>query len=469
MYTPVLSTGKDHLEALVRAMREHFDNGNTQDVNLRKRLLIKLQQAIEMNQDALCEAAFADFHKPKAEMLLTEIYPVLAEIKNTLRNIDGWAKPERVATNLLMLPSSSRLHKSPQGMVMLFAPWNYSFWLSMMPLVSAVAAGNVVLLKPAHETPEISRMTQKIVAEVFPPEHVSVVLGEGATLGEILLEHFEFDHIFFTGSHRVGRWIMEKAAKHLSRVTLELGGKSPSIIDERFDLDKAARKIIWGKVINAGQTCVSTDYVLVPKQRVAEFTEACKRQILSLVGDQPFTSNEYCHIINEQRFDRLVSLLNGCDILYGGSHQKSIRCIEPTLVAVTDLDLPIMQEEIFGPILPIVAYDNKEHLLTIIRKNRYPLSLYMFVEDKKMKQFILDRVEFGSGCFNNTIYQLGNPHLPFGGVRTSGTGSYHGKTGFYTFSNVKSMLHSPKWFDLPLLYQPYTAVKLKVIKWFFMH
>ncbi|MBK7222956.1 MAG: aldehyde dehydrogenase family protein [Saprospiraceae bacterium] len=303
-----MSTGKEHLEALVKAMRHHLDNGNTQDMSLRKKLLLKLQETIELNQDALCDAAYADFHKPKAEMLLTEIYPVLAEIKNTLRHINEWAKPERVSTNLLMLPSSSRLHKSPQGLVMLFAPWNYSFWLSMMPLVSAVAAGNVVLLKPAHETPEISRMTQKIVAEVFPAEHVSVVLGEGAALGEILLENFEFDHIFFTGSHRVGRWIMEKAAKHLSKVTLELGGKSPSIIDDHFDLDKAARKIIWGKVINAGQTCVSTDYVLVPKQRVAEFTEACKRQILSLVGDQPFTSNEYCHIINEQRFDRLVSL-----------------------------------------------------------------------------------------------------------------------------------------------------------------
>ncbi len=464
-----MSTGKEHLEALVKAMRHHFDNGNTQDMSLRKKLLLKLQETIELNQDALCDAAYADFHKPKAEMLLTEIYPVLAEIKNTIRHINDWAKPERVSTNLLMLPSSSRLHKSPQGLVMLFAPWNYSFWLSMMPLVSAVAAGNVVLLKPAHETPEISRMTQKIVADVFPAEHVSVVLGEGAALGEILLENFEFDHIFFTGSHRVGRWIMEKAAKHLSKVTLELGGKSPSIIDDHFDLDKAARKIIWGKVINAGQTCVSTDYVLVPKQRVAEFTEACKRQILSLVGDQPFTSNEYCHIINEQRFDRLVSLLDGCEILHGGRHQKSIRCIEPTLVSVKDLDLPIMQEEIFGPILPILAYDNKEQLLAIIRKNRYPLSLYMFMEDSSLKQFILDRVEFGSGCFNNTIYQLGNPNLPFGGVRSSGTGSYHGKTGFYTFSNVKSMLHSPKWFDLPLLYQPYTAAKLKVIKWFFMH
>lgn len=469
MYTPVMSTEKEHLEALVLAMRQYFDNGKTLDLGLRKKLLLKLQETIEENQDTLCEAAYADFHKPRAEMLLTEIYPVLAEIKNTLRHMERWSKPERVATNLLMLPSSSRVHKSPQGLVMLFAPWNYSFWLSLMPLVSAVAAGNVVLLKPAHETPEISRMTQKIVTEVFPAEHVSVVLGEGAAVGEILLEHFEFDHIFFTGSNRVGRWIMEKAAKHLSKVTLELGGKSPSIIDDHFDLEKAARKIIWGKVINAGQTCVSTDYVLLPKKRVAEFTEACKRQILSLIGDQPFVSEEYCHIINEQRFDRLITLLEGCEILHGGRFQKDIRCIEPTLVNVKDFNLPIMKEEIFGPILPILAYENKEHLLTIIRKNRYPLSLYMFVEDQNLKQFILDRVEFGSGCFNNTIYQLGNPNLPFGGVRTSGTGSYHGKAGFNTFSNVKSMLHSPKWFDLPLLYQPYTAAKLKVIKWFFMH
>lgn len=469
MYTSATSTGKEHLDALIEAMRQYFDKGATLDTGHRKKLLLSLHQVIENNQEAICEAAFTDFHKPRAEMLLTEIYPVLAEIKNTIRHIDNWARPERVATNLLLIPSASKVHKSPQGLVLIFAPWNYSFWLSMMPLVSAIAAGNVVLLKSAHETPEISRMTQKIISEVFPPHHASVVLGEGAAMGTLLLDNFEFDHIFFTGSQKVGRWVMEKAAKHLSRVTLELGGKCPSIIDNHYDLEQAARKIIWGKVINAGQTCVSTDYVLVPKNRAADFAEACKRQIVSLIGDQPFTSNDYCHIINDQRFDRLVTLLEGCEILFGGRHQKNIRCIEPTLVRPKSEDADIMKEEIFGPILPILTYETKEELLQIIRRNRYPLSLYMFVEDKTLKQFILDRVEFGSGCFNNTIYQLGNPNLPFGGIRTSGMGTYHGKTGYNTFSNVKSMLHSPKWFDLPLLYQPYTAAKLKVLKWFFMH
>ena len=455
--------------AMVDQMRAYFDNGRTLDIAIRKSRLIALAAAIEKYKADICAAAYDDFHKPEAEVLLTEVYPVLAEIKHTVSNLSSWARSTRVKTNLLLLPSSSRIHHSPKGMVVIFAPWNYSFWLSMMPFVSAIGAGNVVVLKPAHETPAISSMIQKIISEVFDPNHASVILGEGALAGSLLLDHFVWDHIFFTGSARVGKWIMEKAAQNLSAVTLELGGKSPAILDDHYNLKKAARKIMWGKIINAGQTCVSSDYVLVPKHRVEAFTAACIEQIQALVGENALESEQYSHIINTERFDRLISLLQGQQILFGGKYNRDSRCIEPTLILPSSLDAPVMSEEIFGPILPIVAYENKEQLLEIIRKNRYPLSLYLFVDDSSLSSFILERVEFGSGCFNNTIYQLGNPNLPFGGIRSSGQGTYHGRTGFETFSNNKSVLHSPKWFDLDLLYQPYTKAKLRIIKWFFMN
>lgn len=453
----------------IQEMRHFFDEGMTMDISYRKQKLKALHAAIEKYSDQLCAAAYEDFHKPCAEVLLTEIYPVLAEIKHTLGHLSSWAKPKRMGTNLLLMPATSKVHHSPQGTVVIFAPWNYSFWLSMMPLVSAIAAGNVVVLKPAHETPALSQLIQTIVSEVFDPRHAMVVLGEGAEMGNFLLDNFVWDHIFFTGSARVGKWIMEKAAKNLSPVTLELGGKSPSILDDQYSAKKAAKKIIWGKIINAGQTCVSTDYVLVPQNRVEEFTAACIEQIHTLVGKDAFNNEQYSHIINAERFDRLNALLKDQKIVFGGRSDRESLCIEPTLIHATDLEAPIMQEEIFGPILPIVAYRDEQHLLEIIRKNRYPLSLYMFVDDARLRKFILDRVEFGSGCFHNTIYQLGNPNLPFGGVRTSGHGRYHGKTGFETFSNNKSLLYSAKWFDIDLLYQPYTKTKLKIIKWFFMH
>lgn len=463
-----MDTQIHHLSGIIDDMRAYFDSGATMSIDLRKSRLEKLFKVIERNSAEICKALFEDFHKPEAEVLITEIYPVLAEIKHTLRNISNWAKPRSVSTNFLLLPSNSKIYAIPQGLVVIFSPWNYSLWLSMMPLISAIAAGNVVILKPAHETPRLSALIVSLIASVFDKEHVHVVLGNGAETGALLLENFEFDHIFFTGSARVGKWVMEKAARNLTPVTLELGGKSPSIIDNTYDLNKAARKIIWGKIINAGQTCVSTDYVLVPRSRVEAFTAACIQQIKALAGEDVFTSKNYCHIINDQRFARLTSLLEGCTILYGGKHDEKSRCIEPTLVIPPSMEHIIMQEEIFGPILPIITYESKEDLLSIIRRNRYPLALYMFVDDPLLRDFVLSRIEFGSGCTNNTIYQLGNPNLPFGGIRSSGFGRYHGKTGFDNFSNLKSMLQSPKWFDPSLLYQPYTRRKLELFKRFFM-
>ncbi|MBK8699594.1 MAG: aldehyde dehydrogenase family protein [Saprospiraceae bacterium] len=462
--TPELSD----LKRIFNGLKNYFDSGNTLDIQQRKVLLKALYTEIEKRSDELCAAAFTDFHKPKSEMLLTEIYTVLAEIKYTVAHIDRWSKPERASTNLLLMPANSKIYYSPKGVVLAISTWNYPFYLSMMPLICAIAAGNTVMLKPAHETPEVAKFIHSVVSAVFPTEYVSVVLGPGKTLGPILLDNFVFNHIFFTGSQSVGKWVMLKAAENLTPLTLELGGKSPAIVDKDYDVDYAAKKIVWGKFINCGQTCVSADYALVHESQYAAFIEACKKYIGLFWGKDVFQSDEYAHIISPHRFDRLLELMQGLDVLHGGRHDAAKLCIEPTLAAVPDLNHPIMKEEIFGPILPVIPFKTEGDILSLVRRNRYPLSLYIFSKQKALKDFILQRIEFGGGCLNNTVYHLGNPNLPFGGVGNSGFGNYHGKHGFMVFSNIKPVLNTAKWFDISLLYQPYTQLKHKIIKWFFM-
>lgn len=452
------------LKEIIPPMQHYFDEGHTLDITFRRQCLIQLQHAIEDNTDAICEAIYKDFHKPKGEMMLTEILTTLAELKHFIDNIYQWTKAQRVSTNILLMPASSKIYRSPKGTVLVIAPWNYPFYLSMMPLISAVAAGNCVVLKPASETYHTSLIISKIVAAVFDAKHVAVVTGEGKLTGEMLLDNFEFNHIFFTGSTRVGRWIMAKASEHLTPVTLELGGKSPAIVDKNYDLDRAAKKIVWGKFINAGQTCVCTDYVLVHRSQYQAFVQKCIHYIKLFFGDDPLQSLDYSYIINDSRFERIATLMQEGDILHGGSMDRSKRCIEPTLIIPHSMDTALMSEEIFGPLLPILTYEDKSEVLDTIRKNRYPLSLYLFTNDADFKKFIFDKVEFGGGCEHTTVYHLGNPHLPFGGIQRSGMGSYHGKYGLDAFSNVKPVLNTAKWFDIPLLYQPYTAGKLNILK-----
>ncbi len=460
-------TTEKYLKERLPLLKEHFDNGHTLDLAERKKALIKLKTNIQKYSDDICEAIFKDFHKPKSEMLLTEIYTVLSDLDHTINHIDKWAKPQAIPTSVLLLPATSKIYKSPKGLVLIIAPWNYPFYLSMMPLIAAVAAGNCVVVKPANETYHTSLVIQKIAAESFDSRHVITVLGEGALTGSMLLDNFQFNHVFFTGSARVGKWIMEKAAKNLTPITLELGGKSPAIIEKGYDLNRAAKKIVWGKFINAGQTCVATDYVLVHKDDEAAFIESCKKYIIELFGSDVFGSKEYSHMINEVRFDKVVSYLENEKIVFGGKYDKASRCIEPTLIKLDDLDKPIMKDEIFGPILPIITYDSKDKIIATVRKNRYPLALYLFNNSSSFKDYIFSKIEFGGGCVHNTVYHLGNPNLPFGGIHTSGFGQYHGKVGFDTFSNTKSVLSSAKWFDLSLLYQPYTEGKLALIRMLF--
>ncbi len=448
-------------------MKSFFDNGNTLDIKQRKILLKKLEQSIEKRTQDICDAIYKDFHKPQGEMLLTEILTTLAELRHTISNLEKWTRPQSVSTNILVMPASSKLYKSPKGIVLIFAPWNYPFYLAMMPFISAIAAGNVVVLKPASETMHMSLLIKEIVAEVFDEKHAFVILGEGRPTGELLLDNFVFNHIFFTGSAKVGKWIMEKAAPNLTPVTLELGGKSPAIIGKGYDLDRAAKKIVWGKFINAGQTCVCTDYVLLHSSQMEEFVNLCKKHIIALFGDNVFESPDYSYMINHTRYNRVLELMQQGKILFGGKTDENKRCIEPTLIQPNSLDEAIMNEEIFGPVLPIITYDTKEQVVDIVRRNRYPLALYMFSDDKSFAKYIYDKIEFGGGCENTTVFHLGNPHLPFGGIQNSGMGSYHGKHGIDTFSNVKPILNTAKWFDMALLYQPYTSNKIKILKQLF--
>jgi aldehyde dehydrogenase (NAD+) len=452
------------LQSIVPALRHYFDDGHTLDIEFRRKCIEKLGQEIEDRTEDICKAIYLDFHKPKGEMLLTEIFTTLAEIKHFVSNIDSWTSASKVRTNLLLMPASSKVYKSPKGVVLIIAPWNYPFYLSMMPLISAVAAGNCVVVKPASETYHTSIIIQQIIEAVFAPEHVKVITGEGQITGEMLLDNFAFNHIFFTGSARVGKWIMSKAAAQLTPLTLELGGKSPAIVDRGYDLDRAAKKIVWGKYINAGQTCVCTDYVLVHKSEFHAFVEKCIHYIKLFFGEDPLHSADYSHIINEARFIRLCHLMEQGDILYGGKTFDADTCIEPTLIVPHTFDAEIMKEEIFGPILPIITFETKEEVVAMVRRNRYPLSLYLFTNSSDFKQYIFDKIEFGGGCEHTTVYHLGNPHLPFGGIQNSGMGNYHGKYGVDTFSNLKPVLNTAKWFDIPLLYQPYTSKKINLLK-----
>lgn len=457
----------EQINVTIAEMKSYFDAGHTMPIESRKKMLKELYSTIESHSDDICQAVFKDFHKSKEEMLVTEIYPVLSEIKHTIAHINAWSKPKNVLSNLLIQPSSSKIYKTPKGLVLIFAPWNYSFYLSLMPFVSAIAAGNVVLLKPAHETANVSDVIRRIIDKVFDKNVANVILGDGKEIAEMLFSHFRFDHVFFTGSTQAGSWIAQKCSEKLTPFTLELGGKSPAVVDKQVNLDVAAKRIVWGKYLNAGQTCVCPDYVLVHKDVESEFISLCKKHIVELFGNNTLESESYTHIINAQRFDRIVTYLKDGEIVQGGKYDKATLCIEPTIIKVNDLNTSVMKEEIFGPVLPIVTYENYNEALSIIRQNRNPLSFYVFTKNNDFAEKLFLNVEFGGGCSNNVIIHLGNPGLPFGGVQQSGMGSYHGKWGFDTFSNTKPVVHFAKWFDISLHYHPYTKNKLSLIKRFF--
>lgn len=447
--------------------RAYFDTGVTRPYNFRIKQLINLKTAIKQHEKNILEALHADLHKPEFEAFTSEVGFLYEELNFTIKHLSRWMKPKKVATPIVLELSKSKIIKEPKGVALIISPWNYPFQLLFSPLVGSIAAGNCTVLKPSNETPHTAAIIEKIITENFNEQYISVVQGSGSTVGQQLIEQFAWNHIFFTGSAAVGKKVAEIAAKKLTPVTLELGGKSPAIIDKNVHLDKAAKRVIFGKFFNAGQTCVSPDYVLVHTSVKTAFIEKAKYYIHEFYGSNPLKSNDLTHIVNKKQFKVLVQYLNEGRLVYGGKFDEKNQVIEPTLMDQVNYDMDLMKYEIFGPILPIATWDNTNDLLAKIVKNPTPLACYIFSEKKSFQKLIANKVQFGGGSINNTLVHLVNPRLPFGGIGSSGMGNYHGKNSFETFSHTKSILTSKTKIDLPLRYAPYTLRKMKIVKYFF--
>ncbi len=452
--------------AIFQDLRHFADNGQ-KSYNFRKKKLELLKKTVLANADAIAEAIGKDLGKHQFETYLSDVGVIAEEINFILKNLKIWMQPEEVPTPMAIFPSTSTtLYHEPKGVVLIFSPWNYPVNLSLIPLAGAVAAGNAVLLKPAHETPHAATIIEKIVREVFEQNHVSVIRGEGKIVGPLLLDNYRFDHIFFTGSPQVGKWIMEKAAKNLTPVTLELGGKSPVIIDKNSNLKIAVNRIIWGKMFSAGQTCIAPDYALVHEDIKDEFIRLAIEKIQTFYGQNPQESPYLARIVSKERCEKLIGFLKHGKIIHGGNYDIENKYIEPTLIEVYDLETPVMKEEIFGPILPVIAWKSNDEVLEIIRKNRYPLACYVYSTNKKFSDFIIQHVEFGSGCINDNLVQFVNNKLPFGGIQNSGVGRYHGKFSFDTFSHTKGVVKTMSNIDHSLKYPPYSSWKMKLSRLF---
>lgn len=452
------------IQRIFEAQRLFFDNGNTRNYTFRRNALISLKKSIKKYEKALIDAMYADYKKPATEAYIGDIGVVLAELEFAIRHLKYWMEERRTSTPLTLYPASSKIIYEPKGVVVIFAPWNYPFNLAISPLIGAIAAGNCVILKPAHETPCTAEITTQIISEAFLPEHVITVMGDGREIGHLLLDNLVFNHIFFTGSASTGKWIMEKAAKNLTPVTLELGGKCPVIVDNSARINTITKRIVWGKFFNAGQTCLAVDYILVHKDVKDKLIAQLIKEIQTIYGNNAELSPDYCRIVNQERTEKIVNLMDGQDILYGGKYNIEECYIEPTVLDVNNMDSRIMQEEIFGPLLPIVTWKDESEVIEIVRKNRYPLACYVFSEHKKFINFIHQNIEFGGGCVNNVLVHYANTNVGFGGVMTSGFGKYHGPHSFETFSNAKPVLSSFSLADLHIWYPPYSDTKLKVIK-----
>ena len=440
---------------IYQAQKSFFGTGATRPYAFRKKQLKVLMAAIVANEKLITEALYEDLRKSSFESFGTEIGPTIAEIKHTLNGLRQWMQPQKVETPILFFPSTSTIYPDPLGIVLTMGPWNYPFLLMMKPLISSIAGGNTTILKPSDEAIHTGKVIEKIIKESFDESYIAVIQCPGPLVGSALIGKYHFDHIFFTGSVRVGKLIMEMAAKHLSPVTLELGGKSPCIIDKDVNLRHAALKVAWSKIINAGQTCVAPDYVLVHEEVKDRFIEKLKSAFDKMMGDKPQQSPDYGRMINKKRYHAVNNYLAQGKIVYGGQTDEADLYIAPTILEDVKITDTVMQEEIFGPVLPVISYRNREEVLEWIEQNPYPLALYVYTNNKSTEKFYTEQVRFGGGCINNGVIHLGNPDIPFGGVGTSGIGQYHGKQGFDTFTRPKSIMKSPTWFDVPLWYAPY--------------
>lgn len=451
---------------LVKKQRHFFESGKTLPLEYRQNALKKLKKAILENEENINQALYKDLGKCPTESYMCEIGMTLSELSDMLKHMKGWLRPHHVPTPLAQFHARSFTVRNPYGVTLIMSPWNYPFMLTMEPLIGAIACGNCCILKPSAYSPATSAIIRKIINECFPEEYVAVVEG-GREENQALLKQ-KFDYIFFTGGVTVGKEVMRHAAENLTPITLELGGKSPCVVDSTAKINLAAKRIAFGKLLNCGQTCVAPDYILVDERIEEKFIRSLKHALKKMVGKQPLKNDEYVHMINEKHYDRVISLIEAEPekIVFGGrGDRKSLR-IEPTILQNVSPENAIMQEEIFGPVLPILTYRSMDEAIRFINSRPHPLACYLFSEDKETQQRFLDTVPFGGGCINDTIIHLATSNMGFGGVGNSGMGSYHGKKSIETFSHEKSIVKKSTWMDLPIRYAPYKPFILKILKIF---
>ncbi len=448
--------------AILKEQREYFYSGETKSIDFRIAALKKLATIISENEKLLLDSLYADLKRSEFEGYALDIGPVLTELKSNIKALRRWAKPKRVGTPFFLYFGHSKIQYEPLGVTLIIAPWNYPILLALAPLISAVAAGNCVIVKPSELSPNCSSAIAEIIGKTFSQKHVAVVEG-GPEISESLLEN-QFDYVFYTGSTETGKKVYVAAAKHLTPVTLELGGKSPCIIDKETDLETSARRIVWGKFINAGQTCIAPDYLLVDKSIRNILLDKIMDQIKIFYGDDPVKSPDYGRIINRRHFERLSSLFNQGEIVLGGKTDANQLYISPSIIDKVEEHFTIMKDEIFGPILPVLEYENIREAIRIINSKPKPLALYIFSKNKNLVEKVLAETSSGGACVNETIMHIANPNLPFGGVGASGIGNYHGEFGFKTFSHQRSVLYKSFFADIKIRYAPYSEKSLNWIK-----
>ena len=455
---------EQEIKDLVTRQRKYFQTGATLPVSARTAALRKLYAAISSNEKEIHNALKKDLGKSAFESYMCETGLVLEEISYMLKHVQRFAGEKRVRTPLAQFHSRSYQKPSPYGVVLIMSPWNYPFMLTLSPLVDALAAGNTAVVKPSAYSPYTSEALQTILSQCFDPQYVSVVTGGRAENTCLLKEHF--DYIFFTGSQAVGKEVMRNAAEHLTPVTLELGGKSPCIVDQTADIKLAARRIVFGKYLNCGQTCVAPDYIYCHRAVKDRLIKEVQKQIQKQYGKQPLRNPNYGKIINAKHFDRILGLIDEKKVVHGGNSDRKTLRIEPTVLDHVTFQDAVMQEEIFGPLMPVLTFDNLDDVIRKINSMPHPLALYFFTSDKAAAKKVTSRCGFGGGCINDTIIHLATTEMGFGGFGESGMGAYHGKIGFDTFSHYKSIVDKKTWIDLPMRYQPYQKLHEKMVRFF---
>lgn len=448
------------LRTVINLQRDYYNKNVTRDISFRRNSLEKLLDTITEYEPAIYEALQADLGKVKQESYMTEVSQVTGSIRYAIKHLEAWCRGRRVKTPMHLLPGKSEIIKEPYGVVLIMAPWNYPFLLSMTPLIAAIAAGNCVILKGSKSSPMTTNVVVDIINCTFERNHVYAI-EEVMPYDEIIRQNY--DYIFFTGSERVGKTVLKAAADNLTPVTLELGGKSPCIVDETADIEAAAHKIMWGKLLNAGQTCVAPDYVYIHSSVKQKFIDEATKQIREMLGD-PFMNEDYPHIISLHHYMRLKNLINKEMDVIGGRGDDSRLIIEPTILPNATFDSIAMKSEIFGPILPVIEYEDKEEMFITMKNRPKPLACYIFSENADFIDYVKENVSFGGGCVNDVVLHLTNENLPFGGVGSSGMGRYHGRAGFDTFTHEKSIYEVPSWWDMPYRFHPYTEKAMNILK-----